>query len=319
MFMTIFGNKLFVFFSILIFIINISGANAAYCNSQKKKAVAGLYCNALTTHECPAGCFCTGGGNFTWGVGDVEKGCKNRWSKITTELNSKGVYLCPEGQTSNAGAKSVKDCFVATAEEEKRCVPGCFCVNDGKMPKGWQTKNICGYSSSYRIPCGDEDISLAFGRNEDGMYTGTIACSRKLNNATYYFDEFSGVYEGKTGRYGFVGNDLITMPSSIKALYDYGNAGIYTCPVSHPASDVGAKSPKDCYKYDKNGKKVYFSVKQSNPYEINGVGVLVSNLQFALDSVTKITLGNTDANVVIRLTQELQNALNKINEIVSKL
>ena len=302
-----------------IFALCITDADAAYCNSQKKKAGAGLYCNALATHTCPQGCYCTGGGNFTWAAGDVEKGCKNRWNKVTTELNSKGVYLCPSGYTSNAGAKSAKDCFVATTEDEKRCAPGCFCVKDGKMPKGWQTVNVCGYSFSHKVPCGEDSQSMVFGRNKDGIYTGTVACSRKLNNATYYFDEFSGIYEGKTGRYGFIGNDLITMPSPLAGLYDYGEAGIYTCPVSHPASDVGAKSPKDCYKYDKNGKKVYFSSKKSSGYKIQGIEFLVSDLQSALDSMEKITHGDTDAGVVTNLIQELQNALSKVNELASKL
>jgi hypothetical protein len=192
-------------------------------------------------------------------------------------------------------------------------------VKNGKMPKGWQTKNICGYSTAYRVSCENDDVSTVFGLTEDGGYTGEFACSRKIKNAMYYFDDFSGVYEGITGSYGFIGNDLITMPTHIKGLYEYGNEGIYVCPVSHPVSDVGAKSPKDCYKYDKNGKKVYFSVRQSNTYEINGIGLLVSDLQSAFNSVKKITHGNTDDGVVIRLIQELQKALNKVNIIVSNL
>lgn len=82
------------------------------CNSNSKPAPTGSYCGALLTKKCKPGCYCKGGGNFTWAAGDVEKGCRDRWSKVTSELNSKGVYLCPDGYTSVEGAGSEGDCFL---------------------------------------------------------------------------------------------------------------------------------------------------------------------------------------------------------------
>ncbi len=322
--MAIFCNKLVIFCGVftLTFISSIVDVNAAYCNSQKKKADAGLYCSALSTHTCPPGCYCTGGGNFTWSVGDVEKGCKERWDKITTELNSKGVFLCPGGKTSKSGAKSVADCFSTTSTETQKCSPGCFCVLDGKIPKTLDTKNICGYSSAYQVSCGEDGVSMAFGRKENGLYTGLIACTRNVPNATYYFDDFSELYQGPTGFYGFVGQDLLTLPTSGQSLNKYGKAGVYQCPVSYPVSDTGAKKLTDCYKYDKNGNKVYFSQKQSTGdnlgYDIVGVDTLMTNLQSASNKIMQLTRKNYNSNTVISLEKDLQNALNKINSIISK-
>ncbi len=130
--------------------------------SKNKIAGPGLYCGSSLTKECKPGCYCPGNGNgtFTWLAGDVEKGCKERWSKITTELNSKGVFLCPEGYTSNAGAKSQADCYKiedATSADTavsgttcskskpapagsycgatitKKCKPGCYCTGGGNF------------------------------------------------------------------------------------------------------------------------------------------------------------------------------------------
>lgn len=100
-----------VLFAVPFALIN-DGADAKYCNSSGSKAPAGKYCKALTQFDCEPGCYCTGGGNFTWGVGDVPKGCKNRWNKVTSELNSKGVYLCPSDYPESAsGATNKSQCF----------------------------------------------------------------------------------------------------------------------------------------------------------------------------------------------------------------
>lgn len=130
--------------------------------SKNKIAGPGLYCGASLTKECKPGCFCPGNGNgsFTWLAGDVEKGCKEKWSKVTTELNSKGVFLCDAGYTSNAGAKSKADCYKiedATSSDTatsgktcsnkkpapagsycgatitKKCKPGCYCEGGGNF------------------------------------------------------------------------------------------------------------------------------------------------------------------------------------------
>lgn len=82
--------------------------------SKNKIAGPGLYCGSSLTKECKPGCYCPGNGNgtFTWLAGDVEKGCKERWNKVTSELNDKGVFLCPVGYTSVEGAGDISDCFL---------------------------------------------------------------------------------------------------------------------------------------------------------------------------------------------------------------
>ena len=146
------------------------------------------------------------------------------------------------------------------AETKKPCSPGCFCVNNGQISAKYDTKNICGYGSAYRVSCFDPDTSHVFGIGENGKaWDGQVACSRNnLIYATYYFDQFNGLFKGKTGMYGFIGDDLIVMPSTFKELNIYAKEGIYQCPVSYPNSASGAKSLLECYKYDEKGKKVYY-------------------------------------------------------------
>lgn len=305
--MVVFYKKFiaFSYFFLVSFCINIHDANAEYCNSQKKKAPKGFYCNALATHTCPEGCYCTGGGNFTWAVGDVEKGCKERWNKITTSLNSKGVYLCPSGQTSKKGAKSKNDCFTAPTAQEKRCAPGCFCVNNGNMPKGLGTGTICGASVAHPISCSrDRKHGIAFGMGEEGKWTGeSIACSRDTISpkVKYFFDDFSELYISNTGLYGFINGKLITMLSIQPGSYAWGKAGVYTCPSSYPASSEGAKSVDECYKYDKNGNKVYYSEKRKNN----------KSKSHDLDAI--------DVQTINTLTDDLQDLLNQVNKIASDI
>ena len=110
--MTTNKTSLFAVLLAIPFALVNGDADAKYCNSGGSKAPAGRYCKALMQFDCAPGCYCTGGGNFTWGVNDVQNGCKNRWSKVTSELNSKGVYLCPgDYPDSPSGASSKNQCF----------------------------------------------------------------------------------------------------------------------------------------------------------------------------------------------------------------
>jgi len=151
-------------------------------------------------------------------------------------------------------------CNAVLAETKKPCSPGCFCVYNGQISTKYDTKNICGYGSAYRVPCFDPNISHAFGIGENGkVYDGVVACSRNNpTNATYYFDEFNELFVGSTGMYGFIGEDLIVMPSIFEEFNSFAKEGIYQCPASHPNSASGAKSLLECYKYDAKGEKVYY-------------------------------------------------------------
>jgi len=173
-------------------------AYAAYCNSQGSKAPAGKYCKALSSFDCEKGCYCEGGGNFTWAVGDVEKGCKNRWSKVTSELNSKGVYLCPEGFTeSDKGAKTKNQCYRISGNK-KDYYPGTSTstssatqinVDAGKfLPKNSETPITCTnttntssgiFASNWYCPGGKFTKSSTKDQGISGCPTGTIPDENK--------------------------------------------------------------------------------------------------------------------------------------------
>ena len=117
-------------------------AYARYC-SNSKHAPAGQYCGATQTKDCKPGCYCTGGGNFTWWIGDVEKGCKNRWAKVTKELNSKGVYLCPDSfPNSESGADSASDCYY-TSDSKKLYYVKRTCPAGQYLPANTTTCTTC--------------------------------------------------------------------------------------------------------------------------------------------------------------------------------
>ncbi|MBR5903920.1 MAG: hypothetical protein IKZ49_00100 [Alphaproteobacteria bacterium] len=138
-------TSLFVMFVAIPSVFIGADADAKYCNSQGKKASAGHYCKALTVFDCEPGCYCTGGGNFTWAVGDVPKGCKNRWSKVTSELNSKGVYLCPSDYPNSAGgASKASDCYTTTNSGAKVYYKKTVKCDAGKyLPAGEVTCSAC--------------------------------------------------------------------------------------------------------------------------------------------------------------------------------
>ncbi len=176
-------------------------------------------------------------------------------------------------------------CDAGAATQQKNCPPGCFCVFGGKIPTTIQTVNICGYAVAHQINCRPY-LSYVFGR---GNSRGTLVCSRDdQTQATYYFDEFSEVFEANTGLYGYKGDNLVAMPSWDVALNDFGEAGVYPCPSVFPNSAPGAKSLAECFKYDKNGNKVYYHKRTSHHQRVNNVNkikTVVSGLQSDLNSV----------------------------------
>ena len=171
----------------------------------------------------------------------------------------------------------------AYAEEaKKKCAPGCFCVFDGMIPDGYSMENVCGYGTSHRVSCDDANTKIDFVGGIGDMLT--LSCSRDVvSNVTYYFDEFSELYTGTTGMYGFIGEDLIVMPTNDIAGGTFGGVGVFQCPSTHPSSAAGAKTPYECYTHDANGNKVYFTTTASSD-----VKVLAANLQNLLNKATQI-------------------------------
>lgn len=193
------------------------------------------------------------------------------------------------------------------AGTKKPCPPGCFCVHNGQIPTTHNTRNICGYGNAYKVSCDAEDIAHAFGIEDNQAFSGLVACGHGYFSdavVKYYFDEFSELFQGATGMYGLINNELIVMPSTIKALNDYAQKGIYQCPVTYPNSASGAKTVFDCYKYDANGNKVYYRTSKKNNRmncNIAQTELLIKDLQSTL-------------NDAIDATDALQNALNSNNK-----
>ena len=103
----------------MAFCLSVGNANAKYCNSSGSKVGAGKFCDNLVEKSCPAGCYCTGGGNISWVIGDVGKGCSGRWSKMS-ELSGKGVYLCPSPFVkSDGGISASSSCYYTNSSGTK--------------------------------------------------------------------------------------------------------------------------------------------------------------------------------------------------------
>lgn len=166
-FSTMFFKKPIVFCGIfvMVFCLNVDYANAKYCNSHSYTVTAGKYCDNLVEASCPAGCYCTGGGNISWVKGDVKKGCSDRWSKISN-LSDKGVYLCPDGYTSVEGAGKLEDCFLNGHSDIKykpiTCAPGTYLPANSKECKPCSGKrNYCpGVNDVYPSSTLAQDLKL---------------------------------------------------------------------------------------------------------------------------------------------------------------
>jgi len=154
--------------------------------------------------------------------------------------------------------------YKSNAEEMQVCPQGCFCIYDGKLPKRISLTNVCGNGYvAQRMYCNDSNKVVGFAY-AGGAYEGKLSCTRD-KQAEYYFDEFYELYITQHGMYGFLGQDLITMP--FFGLEGYGSTvGVYQCPSSYPTSSAGAKTVFDCYKYE-NGQKVYYTNPQNKMIE----------------------------------------------------
>ena len=200
----------------------------------------------------------------------------------------------------------------SNAEEMQTCPQGCFCIYDGKLPKRMSMGNICGKGVAQRMSCGDGNkvVSFAYAGVE-----GEVSCTRS-KQAEYYFDEFSELYITNTGMYGFIGQDFITMP--FFGTKGYGSeVGVYQCPSSYPVSQLGAKTIFECYKYDEQGNKVYYT-KGKSQYMQNSLNnqeqVALSNSQI---ETTKAIIKSGISNSLIKKDEKLveKNQKEKINDL----
>lgn len=174
------------------------------------------------------------------------------------------------------------------------CPAGCFCLNNGEFNLSTNYQNFC------TVPASKINI----------ISSGISVCHSWISNrdfhgptATYYFEDFSELYKGYFGAYGFINGNFVY----INDCWDNADNpnGIFQCPTTHPNSDKGAKTIFECYRITANGQKEYYTHTNtqnnySGNYDNSNINALMQNLQSALNQA------NTAA-------QNLQTALNSYN------
>ena len=149
----------------------------------------------------------------------------------------------------------------AFAEDMKPCPEGCFCFKfGGKIASNYAPD--C-KAKATTLDCGYNGKHVWFFTHANGSgQQGKLTCvNEKLGPTDYNFDEFGELFwDGAYGIYGVSDKgDFVPMYSDKKYGWGLTNEyGVYSCPTSYPNSDKGAKTVKDCYKKDANGKKIYY-------------------------------------------------------------
>ncbi len=174
---------------------------------------------------------------------------------------------------------------------QSTCPAGCFCLNNGNFNLSETDKRYCG------IPATPKPHSAAFSVCHNWIAYRDFPGP----TPTYYAEDFSELYEGYFGAYGFINGNFIYINQCWTDVTENPN-GIFQCSLSHPSSDSGAKTIVECYRITANGQKEYYThTNTQNNYSGNyDINALMQNLQSALNQA------NTAA-------QNLQNALNSPN------
>lgn len=170
------------------------------------------------------------------------------------------------------------------------CPAGCFCINDGKY-------NSHGDRDFFIKNCDTTKAKSAIDYESFYVCSGSIGRDKNKEATDYYFSDFSELYDGKMGFYGFMNDEFVygndCAPDGrggIGPKYDY----IFNCPNNYPHSDKGSKALTNCFKYDENGKKVYYGSEKQN-------------------------LGKCNMDAFKTKIEELQETLNKANETLTEL
>lgn len=141
------------------------------------------------------------------------------------------------------------------------CPEGCFCqTSDGKIPDKLR--------NNHSYLCGRPAHTIKNTAYCDTFAGGiTVAYNSDSNcQADYYIDEFSEFYEGDFGAYGFKNGEFIYFHRSTGSYITDNSVqalNILICPYTHPHSASGSKALNECFKYDANGNKIYYSTGQT--------------------------------------------------------
>lgn len=154
----------------------------------------------------------------------------------------------------------VKDANALTFQ----CPEGCFCLGDGEYNDQY------GSLRYYIEPWCNSNSSMSW--DPTGCYLLTYGQIELVSNSscgltgTYYGDQFSELYYGLFGFYGFLNNEFVYGYRPYTVISGYvgqGNFDVLQCPYTHPHSEVGANKIADCFKYDVNGDKIYYGSHQT--------------------------------------------------------
>lgn len=170
-------------------------------------------------------------------------------------------------------AAKVKKTSKTKSNNNNLCPAGCFCLDNGYYQGGDRYTHTCSnYSSQLvqRPEAGNISTIYCSGSPEQ-----VILSYDRAYQGDYYYDDFSELYEGAFGSYGFIKNgnkdpqfvaivgcsDFVPTGETEHIITPY--AKVFECPSSYPESEPGAKAVTECFKYDSNSNKIYFRKKIS--------------------------------------------------------
>ena len=140
------------------------------------------------------------------------------------------------------------------------CPQGCFCLGNGKIdPESAEIdKTICQQEHPNQGWNSESSGGFSMGNIE-------FVTDRKYGLADYYLDDFSEYYIGVYGFYGFKNNEFIyansgqTRNNKNGSYYEKQYKNVFNCPMLYPHSVSGSKGLTDCFRYDENGNKIYYT------------------------------------------------------------
>lgn len=145
---------------------------------------------------------------------------------------------------------------MCNADAAITCPAGCFCLQGGMLGAPFIQETLCNsfgeYTGATRYYAESMPCDMVFYYN-GGMIAPRRDCGYDPNGVGYV-EDYSEFYRGHFGWYGFT-KDTHEFTWGYNLPGVYWNGGIVDalmCPETYPYSDPGAKSIKDCYRYDRS-------------------------------------------------------------------
>ena len=186
-------------------------------------------------------------------------------------------------------------CLCEANAKTKTCPAGCFCLNNGTYESNSNfSTSMCEEHSAFYVSSPERcfsDGALWYNHPSVQYIACTDTAKQTYGNlVSHLFNEFSELYYGNLGAYGYINNEIVYLPRDTETAKT-----VYNCPETYPLSEAGAKSLYECFTYDDKGNKVYYK-KSSGKYSSTDSGniniakirALAESLQQSLDQTNKI-------------------------------